>query len=146
MELCKVKVYEKKNHIIGVKVEELPEEWIPFSREPYYNLEELVQEVKDEMFQGTFDGISSITWTDKAYRTYYGIHYMDNHSIKINSVLNSRDVPKEVVKFVIYHELLHRDNPNHDQAFREKEHKYHRYEEWESFLFNNMLKFDIAEW
>lgn len=146
MELCKAKLYKDKEHILGVKVEELPEELIPFDRTPCYDLPKLVQEVKDEMFGGTFDGISSIKWTDKAYRTYYGIHYGIDNSIKINSVLNSKDVPKEVVKFVIYHELLHRDNMSHDKAFRMKEREYPNYEEWEHFLYDNMMKFDITDW
>ena len=146
MELCRVKLYQNKSHIIGIKIEELPEELIPFDRHPYYDLDELVQEVKNEMFGGVFDGISSISWTDKAYRTYYGVHHPNDHSIKINSVLNSRDVPKEVVKFVIYHELLHKDFEDHDRIFREKEHLYPKYEEWEHFLNDNMTKFDIVEW
>lgn len=146
MELCRVKVYDKKSNNIGIKIEELPIELISFNREPYYNLDELVQEVKDEMFGGNFEGISSIVWTDKAYRTYYGIHYYVDNSIKINSILNSKDVPREVVKFVIYHELLHRDYHSHDKVFRVEEHKYPKFEECEHFLYDNMVKFDIEEW
>ena len=146
MEICKAKVYKENAHVLGTKVEELPVELIPFDREPVYNLEELVQEVKDMMFGGYFEGITSILWTDKAYRTYYGIHYGSDHSIKINSILNSKDVPRDVVKFVIYHEMLHRDNMSHDKHFRMEEHKYPNYEECEHFLMSNMEKFDIAEW
>lgn len=119
---------------------------IPFDRTPFYNLDELVQEVKDEMFGGTYDGIGPVNWTDCAYKTYYGVYYHDDHSIFINSVLNSKDVPKEVVKFVIYHEFLHRDNHSHDKYFKEAEHKYPHFEDCEAFLFNNMYQFDINEW
>lgn len=146
MELCKAKIYKEKAHVLGTKVEELPVELIPIDRNPVYNLEELVQEVKDMMFGGKFDGISRIEWTDKVYRTYYGIHYGRDHSIKINSILNSKDVPREVVKFVIYHELLHRDNMTHNKYFRFEEQKYPNYEEYEHFLMSNMGKFDIVEW
>jgi len=146
MELCKAKVYKEKGYVLGAKVEELPLELIPFDRTPAYVLEELVQEVKDLMFNGGYDGISSITWTDKVYRTYYGVHYGLDHSIKINSILNSKDVPREVVKFVIYHEMLHRDNMSHDKYFRLEEQKYPNFEECEHFLMSNMEKFDIAEW
>lgn len=105
-----------------------------------------MQEVKDEMFGGTYEDIGPVNWTDKPYKTYYGIFYHADHSIFINSVLNSKDVPREVVKFVIYHELLHRDNHSHDKYFREKEHKYPDYEHWEAFLCNDMFNFDITEW
>ena len=63
----------------------------------------------------------------------------------INSILNSKDVPREVVKFVIYHEMLHRDNPFHNADFRRMEHKYPNYEECEHFLYGKMLEFDINE-
>ena len=146
IEVCKAKVYEGKNAVIGLKVEELPVELIPFDRTPAYNLEELVQEVKDEMFDGVYEGIGPINWTDRPYKTYYGIFYHDDKSIFINSVLNSNNVRREVVKFVIYHELLHRDNFTHDKAFREQEHKYPHFEDCEAFLYSDMYGFDIKEW
>ena len=37
------------------------------------------------MFGGEFDGISSIDWTDKAYRTYYGLHQETDGIHTINS-------------------------------------------------------------
>ena len=146
MEVCRVKIYKGKNAILGLKVEELPVELIPFDRTPFYNLSELLQEVKTEMFGGIYEGIGPVNWTDKAYKEYYGVFYHDDHSIFINSVLNSKDVPREVVKFVIYHELLHRDNHSHDKYFKEEEHKYPHFEDCEVFLFNNMHNFDIKEW
>ena len=74
---CGAKVYENSLPL-GSKVEELPMELIPFSREPYYDLDELVQEVIDEQFGGTYEGISSINWTDRAYKQYYGKIYFDD--------------------------------------------------------------------
>lgn len=146
MQVCRAKVYQRRSNIIGLKVEELPVELIPFDRAPYYDLQRLVQVVKDEMFDGTYAGISSIEWTDKSYKTYYGVYYGDDSSIRINSILNSKDVPEEVVKFVIYHELLHRDNMSHDTGFRFEEHKYPNWENCEHFLYGNMGLFDIEEW
>ena len=146
MKVCEARIYGNTERIIGQKVEELPLELIPFDRTPFYDLDELVQEVKDEMFGGKFDGLGTITWTDKAYRRYYGIHYGDTHKIMINTVLNSKDVPREVVKYIIYHEMLHYNNMSHDSAFRKLEHEYPDYEKWDHFLDSNMLQFDIKEW
>ena len=98
------------------------------------------------MFGGEYSGISSISWTRKAYRSYFGIFYEDDNSIIINCVLNSKDVPKEVVKFVIYHELLHRDIHCHNAEFRRRERLYPGYEELEHFLYDNMNQCDIKEW
>ncbi len=147
MELCNAYVYKDKKPCLGLKVEELPEELIPFDRTPAYELDELVKAVKNEMFGGQFDGIESIEWTDKPYKTYYGMHIESAgvHTIKINSILNSADVPEEVVKFVIYHELLHRDNMTHNKYFRECEHRYPNFEECEYFLDSTMTKYEITQ-
>ncbi|MBQ7810330.1 MAG: M48 family metallopeptidase, partial [Clostridia bacterium] len=139
-------IYNGKQPVYGAYVEELPDEQIPFSREPYYDLNELVQEVILEMFHGSFSGISSYSWTDKAYKQYFGCFSPADCSIKINCVLNSVDVPKEVVKFVIYHEMLHRDIKGHNKEFKELEHKYKDYEKHEHFLHGIMNKFEIVEW
>ena len=146
LKVCNVKIYKNKKVIIGQKVEELPVELIPCDRTPIYNLAELVQEVKDEMFDGEFEGLGKIAWTDKPYKQFYGRHWSDTNDIEINQVLNSKDVNREVIKYVIYHEMLHRDNRYHNVAFKEEEHKYPNWYEWEHFLDDNMNKFDIHEW
>ena len=143
--VCNVKIYKNTKVILGQKVEELPIELIPFDRTPAYNLDDLVQEVKDEMFEGLFDGIGKIVWTDKPYKQFYGRYWCETHNIEINQVLNSRDVDREVVKYVIYHEMLHRDNKYHNAAFREEEHKYPNWSELAHFLDDNMNRFAIRE-
>ena len=131
--------------MLRARVEEMPLELIPFNMTPFYDINELFNEVKNERFQGEFNGISSISWTDKPYKTYYGLYDPNDHSVKINSILNSKDVPREAVKFVIYHEMLHRDNPKHNADFRRLEHEYPNYEECEHFLYGKMLEFDIND-
>ncbi len=143
--VCRAKIY-KNTQVIGSAVKELEIELIPFDRTPCYDLDELTHEVKEEMFGGEYEGISSVTWTDRPYKTYYGMYYSGDGSIKINSLLNSKDVPREVIKYLIYHEMLHRDYRYHDRAFREKEHKYPNYAELDYFLDGQMSKFDIEEW
>lgn len=146
MLVCQHMIYNNGNTHIGLPIEELPLELIPFRIEPVYNIDELLEEVKDEMFGGNYENISYVTWTDKPYKYYYGMFYFKDNHIMINSLLNSPDVPREAVKYVIYHELLHRDHPHHDIAFRTKEHKYPNYTEWELFLNAQMTKFDIKGW
>ena len=143
-EVCNLQRYGSSS-VLRAKVEEMPLELIPFDKNPFYDINELFNEVKKECFNGVFDGIPSIDWTDKPYKTYYGVHYRKDHSIMINSILNSKDVPREVVKFVIYHEMLHRDNPFHNADFRRLEHEYPNYEECEHFLDGKMLEFDIKD-
>lgn len=125
--------YDKGIKPISSTIEEMPIELIPFRLEPTYNLQELCDEVIDEMFGGEYKGIESIEWTDKPYKSFYGKYFIGGR-IRINSLLNSPDVPRETVKFVIYHELLHRDYWYHDKEFYRQEHKYPDYTEHNRFL------------
>ena len=134
---------------IGMKIEELPEEFLYLDCEPIYDLDELTKEVMMEMFHGTYGEMAPIAWTNRPYSTYFGQYqYADNgeisqDSIRINCLLNSRDVPREAVKYIIYHELLHRDHRSHDAAFRALEHKYPDWTELERFLDYTFSKFDL---
>jgi len=124
----------KTNSITAhAKIEELPIELIPFRLEPTYDLKQLKNEVVAEMFDSNYGDIEDIEWTDKPYNTYYGKYYGDGR-IRINCLLNSEDVPRETVKFIIYHEMLHRDYWDHDKRFFEQEHKYPSYTEHNRFL------------
>ncbi len=135
-----------KTIIIGQSIEEVPLEWIPFDRNPEYDIDLLAQEVIDEMFGGSFEGIPYYQWTDKAYKGFYGRHFHDTHAIEINSVLNSKDVDKKYIKYLLYHEMLHRDHPKHDAEFRRLEHLFPDWEQCDHFLDSTMNRFDIKEW
>ena len=144
--VSRAKIYKDKKIIIGQKVEELPIEWIEFDRTPYHDIDQLAKEVIEEMFEGTYSGKGTLKWTDKPYKGFYGRFWYESENIEINCVLNSKDVEKEVIKYLIYHEMLHKDYKYHDKAFRVEEHKYPRWEEYDNFLDEKMYKFDIKEW
>lgn len=129
---------------LGVKIEELPEEELRLDRTPCYDLQDLTEEVVREMFTD-FGHVPPISWTRRPMEGYFGQYtkWEDRDQIKINSLLNSPDVPRETVKYVIYHELLHRDNMTHDQAFRHLEHQYPNWTQHERFLDFTFPKFDI---
>lgn len=126
-------------------MEELPEEELTLDRTPCYDIEELTQEVIKEMFGDRYGRMPPIRWTDKAYESYFGMYrwWEDHDLIQINTVLNSEDIPREVVKYVIYHELLHRNNHKHDKAFRMLEHEYPDWIECERFLDFIFPKFNL---
>ena len=144
--VSKAKIYKDKKVIIGQKVEELPLEWIEFDRTPYHDIQKLADEVIKEMFDGKRPDIHKISWTDKPYKVFYGRFWRESHNIEINSVLNSKDVKPEVIKFLLYHEMLHADIRNHTKAFYKEEHKFPHWEEYDNFLDEKMKKFDIKEW
>lgn len=130
---------------LGARIEEFPYEFYTLDRTPIYNLEELVAEVIKEMFDGDLAAQPAISWTDKYYQSYFGAYYRDSNRIKINCILNSKDVPREVVKYIIYHELLHHLYPQngHDKEFRTEEHKYPDFTEHEHFLDFTFPKFQL---
>ena len=129
----------------GAKIEEIPEESLTLDCTPEHNLEEMVNEVIAERFEGMYGDVPPITWTDKIYSSYFGKYYYEEegHYIHINKILQSKGVPREVVKYVIYHELLHRDYRDHNKAFHAMEHQYPRWTEHERFLDFKFPKFDL---
>lgn len=141
--------YPKGVKPLGTKIEEMAEEDIPFECDGKHNLSELVSEVIENQFNGCYGEVPSVSWTNRFLESYFGkyTYPIDGSEgkdfIKINLVLNSSSVPREVVKYVIYHELLHKNNRTHNSAFREKEHLYPNWTEHERFLENKFPKFNI---
>ncbi len=128
---------------IGTQIEELPEKEIALRLKPTYDLNALLNEVLKEMCKDEPGKIPSIIWTAKCYRSYFGMYHSEDNHIEINRLLNSPDVPKEVVKYIIYHELLHRKFCKHDKIFRTQEHLYPNWTEHERFLDFTFPKFDL---
>lgn len=134
---------------LGSKIEEIPLEELPYVYDEVYDLEELVNEVVQEMFDGCYGRIPPISWTNRFLEGYFGqYNYPKDDSegkdyIKINKFLNSSSIKREAVKYVIYHELLHRDNRTHNTAFREKEHLYPDWTELERYLDGKFPKFNV---
>ena len=130
---------------VGYRVEEIPLEFVPYELDNAHDLKKLAQDVVDEMFDGKYPDISSIEWTDRPQTSKYGAFYYRDNSIKINCVLNSSKVDPEVIKYLIYHEMLHRKIQNHSPEFRELEHKYPNYAELDSFLDCDFEMYEISK-
>ena len=75
-----------------------------------------------------------IFWTDRDYKSYFAKYDIDRNQVYINSILNSVSVEEEVIKYLIYHECLHQEFHNHSKVFREKEHRYPDFQQWDNFL------------
>ena len=130
---------------IGTQIEEVDKAVFHLSREPLEDsIEQLLTEVIEENRQNfKADFVRpEIYWTDRAVGSYYGMFYHDYNMIYINSLLNSESVPKEVVKFVIYHECLHQEFVGHPKEFREKERRYVDFQKHEHFLDYILRDFD----
>lgn len=130
---------------IGTQIEEVDKQVFHLSKEPLTdNIEDLLTEVISEYRSSFKDNFErpEIHWTDRPLSSYFGIFYHDYNLIYINSLLNSESVPREVVKFVIYHECLHQEFIGHPKEFREKERTYSNFQEHEHFLHYILRDFD----
>lgn len=133
---------------LGTQIEEVDKSVYQISAEPLEeDIEELLTEViaeQSDNFQADFIR-PEIYWTDSPVGSYFGIYYHEKNLIFINALLNSASIPKEVVKFVIYHECLHQEFKGHPKAFREKERRYPEFQKHENFLDYTLRDFDVRE-
>lgn len=98
------------------------------------------------LFPDGFTDTPEVKWTDKVINCYFGYAYKcDNIKlIKINRLLNIQSLNKEVVKFVLYHEMLHFDvSFKHTKDFYLREGKYENAVELKSLLLNISYDYDI---
>ncbi|MHB1559291.1 MAG: DEAD/DEAH box helicase [Isosphaeraceae bacterium] len=70
--------------------------------------------------------VRDLRYSEKPNRSHWGWFRDSDKAIQINRLLNSPDVPRFVVEFVVYHELLHADMPSagHNANFRERERRF----------------------
>jgi hypothetical protein len=138
-------MYPKGIVPIGTQIEEIDKEVFQLSDKPLgADIEDLLTEVIEEYRENFKDDFErpEIHWTDRVVGSYFGIFYHDYNLIYINSLLNSESIPREVVKFVIYHECLHQEFFGHPKGFKDKEHQYKDFQIQEHFLHYDMRDFD----
>ena len=126
---------------LGTVIEEAEKEFYPLSPQPLADsLDKLLDEVVREQIANLGNNFvrSSVYWTDKAYRSYFATYnYRETREkdfIMVNRILNSASVPREVLKFLLYHECLHQRLPKHGVEFRELEARYPNFHDCENFL------------
>ncbi|QLH36493.1 MAG: hypothetical protein HWD61_10440 [Parachlamydiaceae bacterium] len=112
-----------------------------YSQGRIYNLKELYDEINDDYFKSKLKLF--ITWFGKPAqrsksRLTFGLYHDQLKLIKINRLLDRDTVPKYVVSYVIFHEMLHHVCPSyidekgmnrvHSKEFKEKELHYKYYD------------------
>ena len=122
---------------VGSIIEEVEDEFKnksdkPFAEELTVLLNEVISEMRSQLPE---DFVApSIKWTDREYSKIFADYNSEYNAIRVNSVLNFENVPREVLKYLIYHECLHQENMSHDKAFREKEHNYPDFQNCDNWL------------
>lgn len=111
-------------------------------RGDYYDLVEIFETVNRRYFDGRVDQ-PALGWSRRASRTHLG-HWDPTHrAIVLSPFLDRREVPRNAVEFVMYHEVLHILHPVehtdgrrrvHTKAFRAAEKGFERFEEVRAVL------------
>jgi len=67
--------------------------------------------------------VSDIRYAKKPLKRYWGFCRYSDGRITLNPIINSPDVPRFVIEFLLYHEILHAYLPysGHNKDFRAKE-------------------------
>ncbi|MBF0328891.1 MAG: hypothetical protein HQL10_07010 [Nitrospirae bacterium] len=113
----------------------------------YHDLQDIFDEINLEYFGGMIK--SRITWGTKSARYFVrkrtlGSYSRNSNMIRINPVLDKKNVPRYFLAFVIYHEMLHESVGEtekgcrriiHSAQFKNKERLFKDYEKataWET--------------
>ncbi len=118
---------------------------ITSSKGEIYDLEKIFHKLNLIYFQNSVPK-PTLTWS--ARKTYHilGHHDATHETIVISKSLDNKKVPKFVVEFVVFHEMLHIFHPttlrngrryNHTAQFRHDERKFAYFEEAENWIEQN---------
>ncbi len=113
-----------------------------------YDLSEMFDDLNRKYFWGTLKK-PTLSWSrDRTYRIL-GHHDAMHETIIISRSFDSAAVPRYVVEYVLYHEMLHIFHPtvhangrryNHTAAFKRDEKNFEHYEKAESWIEKNSPK------
>jgi hypothetical protein len=113
-----------------------------------YDLGEVFGEVNDEYFRGSIPR-PTLTWSTRRTFRILGHHDATHDTIVISKSLDDEKVPRFIVKYVVFHEMLHIHHPtkvvggkryNHTPEFRRDEKKFKDYRAAEKWIEDNVGK------
>ena len=90
-----------------------------------------------------------LTWSARKTYRILGHHDATHQTIVVSRSLDSKDVPKYVVEYIVFHEMLHIHHPtvhhngrsyNHTPAFRRDEEQFEHFHAAERWIEQNVRK------
>jgi hypothetical protein len=117
------------------------------SRGENYDLDEIFHLINQIYFQNSLPK-PNLTWSAQQTYRILGHHDSTHQTIVISKSLDNLRVPRFVVEYVVYHEMLHIKHPtryengrrfNHTPAFRRDEREFAFFEEAEGWIEKNAL-------
>ena len=113
-----------------------------------YDLDEIFERLNHRYFNNTI-AKPALTWSAKKTYRILGHHDATHDHVAISRSLDSADVPRYVVEYVVFHEMLHIAHPtkhingrryNHTAAFKRDERKFAHFDEAERWIERNVRK------
>ena len=107
------------------------------SRGKHYDLAQMFSDLNTHYFGGKLD-CPVLSWSQRPTRRVLGHHDHVHRAIIISSTLDNPTIPRFVVEYVLYHEMLHVKHPArvvsgrtvyHGRPFREDERLFERFDE-----------------
>lgn len=108
----------------------------------YYNLNELFDELNEKYFEGSLEK-PLLGWSLSRSYARLGFYVAEKRQLVISKIFDSKKVPREVVEFLLYHEMLHIHIPVragkkrrivHPVEFRRLEHSFPNYKRIEKWI------------
>lgn len=113
-----------------------------------YDLHAIFDSLNDRYFRASLPK-PVLTWSAKKTYRILGHHDSTHSTVVISRSLDSTKVPRYVVEYVLFHEMLHVAHPtvhhngrryNHTPAFRRDEEKFQYFHEAERWIEQNVRK------
>ena len=113
-----------------------------------YDLEEIFDDLNTKYFSPRLPK-PVLTWSARKTFRILGHHDATHDTIVISRSLDEGDVPRYVVEYVVYHEMLHIAHPtvhhngrryNHTPVFRRDEQRFPQFEIAEKWIARNVRK------
>jgi hypothetical protein len=108
----------------------------------HYDLLEVFEEMNFRYFFGLM-ARPALGWSRRPSRTLLGHYDPSHHAIVLSRLLDSPEVPRFVVEYVMFHEMLHLRHPEqhagarrciHTVAFKQEERRFERLREAKAWL------------
>lgn len=111
-----------------------------------YDLDEIFDELNQAYFRNTLPK-PVLSWSSRRTYRILGHHDSTHETVIVSRSLDDKSVPRFIVEYVVFHEMLHIYHPtehrngrrfNHTPAFRKNERKFRYFEEAESWIEQNV--------
>lgn len=120
--------------------------------ENYYDLNQLLDEVKEMFPLLRTDKLVKLAWSNRIVKSWFALceRFSETdgceYEIHVNKLLSSPDIDPEVIKYLIFHELLHQNGYwAHDDEFRKREWQYPDSTRLDGILDGLYFKYDMDE-